>query len=232
MDIVFFEHDFIVKNLTSEAEIEAGLRLRHDVFAGELRWVPPSPDGLEKDDYEPFSEYVGVFDMDGNMAGHARLITSPLPFMVEKEFLCMMPKDTEFRKSPGLTEITRLCVRKEDRAEHASRISQLLYKGIYQWSLNNSVRNMIMVVDNKYFRLLRLSGFPVEQLADFVLMPDGVKAGAISLDWRAFEDIQAVKRPGFLDWMSTIPAPYPSQSQSHALYSRHSASSRYSAHGT
>lgn len=219
MGLIFEEAGFIVKTISAPEEFEAAYRLRHEVFAEELKWVRAAPEGMEKDAYDPISEFVGVFDMDMRITGHARLITSPDPFMVEKEFLRMMPRDGGFFKRPDMAEITRLCVRKEARADHASTVSRLIYKGIYQWSLAKGIRHMIMVVDRRYYRLLRLCGFPVRQLAGFVAMPDRVVAGAVGLDWRLFEKISGEGRPGLLEWISTLPAPYPSRSRSHAPYS-------------
>lgn len=221
MELIFQESGFIVKTISAPEEFESAWRLRHEVFAEELKWVERSPDNREIDPYDDFSECLGVFDINMNILGHARLITSPDPFMVEKEFICMMPSDGKFSKKTDMSEITRLCVSKGARENNASLISSLIYKGIYNWSLSRGVRHMIMVVDKRYYRLLRLCGFPVRQLADFVTMPDGVVAGAIELDWRFFEEFCAQKRPAFLGWISTLPAPYPLLSRSHGLYSSH-----------
>jgi N-acyl-L-homoserine lactone synthetase len=221
MELIFEESGFIVKTISAPEEFEAALRLRHEVFAEELKWVRPSQDGMERDEYDRFSECIGVFDMSMNILGHARLIASPYPFMVEKEFACMMPPDGGFRKRPDMAEITRLCVKKEDREKNASLISRLIYKAIYNWSVLGDIRRMVMVVDKRYHRLLRLCGFPVTQLADFVTMPDGVVAGAIELDWGLFEELCSAKRPELLEWISKLPARYPLLSQSHGPYSRH-----------
>lgn len=219
MELIFEEEGYLVKTLSTHEEVEAGLRLRHEVFSRELRWVPESPDGMERDPYDDFSRYIGVFDARQNITGHARLIAFPDPFMVDKEFACLMPKDKNMRKATDLAEITRLCIRKEERASGGYlNISQLLYKGIYNWSLSCGIRHMIMVVDYRYFRLLKLNGFPVEAIGDFVTMPDGVRAGAVSLDWRSFEAAAAKRRPEFLEWISKLPAHYPSRALSHGLY--------------
>ncbi|MCL4873067.1 GNAT family N-acetyltransferase [bacterium] len=221
MELIFEDSGFIIKTISALEEFEAALKLRHEVFARELKWVRCSQDGMETDEYDRFAECIGVFRMDMSILGHARLITHPYPFMVEKEFACMMPAEGEFRKRPDMAEITRLCVKKEEREKNASLISRLIYKAIYNWSALRGVRRMVMVVDKRYYRLLRLCGFPVTQLADFVTMPDGVVAGAIELDWGLFEELCADRRPELLAWISTLPARYPSLSQSHEPYLRH-----------
>ncbi len=203
--------------------MDAAYKLRHDVFCDELKWVPPVPDRREADDYDKgfFSHYIGVFDGRYNILGHARLIPAPHPFMVEKEFLNLMPASARVRKDTDNAEVTRLCVKKEDRSSRLlTNVSYLIYKGIYQWSLANNIRHLIMVVEQKYYRLLRLNSFPVKAINDFLTMPDGVKASVITLDWRAFEEYAAKRKPEFLGWMSTLPPLYPLQLQSHGLYSR------------
>ncbi len=219
MELIFHENGLTIKTLSTHDEVETGLKLRHEVFSCELKWVPVSPDGMERDAYDGFSRHIGVFDHHQDIMGYARLITAPLPFMVDREFACLMPKGRTASKALDVAEITRLCIRKEARsAESYINISRHLYKGIYNWSLNQAVRHMIMVVDYRYFRLLKLNGFPVEAMGDFKTMPDGVRAGVITLDWREFEEHAGQKRPDFLDWMSKLPVPYPSRGLSHGLY--------------
>ena len=219
MELIFEEENFLVKTLSTHEEMEAAFRLRHDVFSMELKWVPPSSDGMEKDPYDSFSRYLGVFDTSGLLVGHIRIITSEHPFMVEKEFSCMMPEGAKVTKTADVAEITRLCVRKDIRSNQSMAcIPNLLYKGLYHWNMGNDVRHSLMVVDKRCFRHLRLSGLPVEQLYDFVMMPDGVKAGVCNLDWRRFEESAPEKKPEFFKWMSILPVRYPSQWLSHALY--------------
>jgi acyl homoserine lactone synthase len=223
MELIFQEGEFLVKTLSTHEEMDAAFRLRHEVFSEELKWVPRDPGQREIDDYDrgSFSHYIGVFDGVYGILGHARLIPAPYPFMVEKEFLGLMPDGKMVRKGADSGEITRLCVKKEDRSrQHLTNVSYLIYKGIYQWSLANGVRHLIMVVEQKYYRLLRLNSFPVNAINGFMTMPDGVKATAITLDWRAFEEYAARVKPEFLKWMSTLPPLYPLQSRSHGLYSR------------
>lgn len=222
MELTFQEDNFIVKTLSTHEEFEQAMRLRHDVFAEELKWVPASPDRMERDLYDDFSQYIGIFDLDEKLVGHARLIIAPDPFMLDDEFACLVPDNSKIKKSHDASEITRLCVKKEERAgRNFAKISQLIYKGIYNWSLGENIRHMAMVVDKRYYRLLRLTGFPVKTLNAFHTMPDGVQAAAITLDWREFEDISQSKRPDFLEWISKLPDRYPSQSLSHELYLQH-----------
>ncbi|MBI1910756.1 MAG: GNAT family N-acetyltransferase [Deltaproteobacteria bacterium] len=226
MELTFQEDNFVVKTLSTHEEFEQAMRLRHDVFAEELKWVPASPDRMERDRYDNFSESIGVFDMDFRIAGYIRLITSSYPFMVDKEFACMLPEGVRVKRAPDMAEVTRLCVKKEDRSnQYLKQVSHLLYKGLYHWNRLNEIRHSVMVVDARCFRLLRLTGLPVEKFSDFVVMPDGVKAGVCTLDWHRFDEIGLETRSSFHQWMSsmpvTLPIHYPVQSLSHELYLQH-----------
>lgn len=225
MELIFEESGFIVKTISAPEEFEAALKLRHEVFAEELKWVPETPDGLERDPYDGFSSSIGVFREDMTLAGSLRMILPPNPFMIDKEFAVLMPEGERIERSPEVAEITRLCVKKEFRSNKGGRdITLLLYKGLYHWNMMNGVRYSAMVVDNRCYRILRLGCLPVEAVGDFITMPDGVKAAVCMLDWRRFETEASVRRPDYYEWMSVISMPanrYRARSLSHELYLQH-----------
>ena len=178
-------------------------RLRHDVFAGELKWVPEDPNGVEVDSYDSFSETIGVLGPGMEPVGSLRMIKAPRPFMIDKEFACLMPEGASIERTPEVAEITRLCVKKEFRSSNCEpNITFLLYKGLYHWNLMNGVRYSAMVVDNRCYRILRLACLPVEAVGSFITMPDGVKAAVCMLDWRRFETEASIKRPEYYEWMT------------------------------
>jgi N-acyl-L-homoserine lactone synthetase len=233
MELLFKEGVFLVKELTTCEEREAAFRLRHDVFCDELKWVPPSPEQMEEYAYDAFAHPIGLFDVRNQLVGHVRLIHAPRPFMIEKEFSCLVPQDRAIRKTMDTAEVTRLCVKKETRraGSNTFNVSQLLYKGVYQWSLYNEVRFLVMVVEKKYYRLLRLNSFPVKAADGFLSMGAGVKAGIITLDWRNFEEENEDKNPDLIEWMSKISIYAPLQLLQLEPCSRHPASSQYSVRG-
>ena len=214
------EDSFIIKTLSAPEELEEGFRLRHEVFSQELKWVPVTDDGLEIDRYDSgVVSYIGVFDNCGALLGYARLIPSPEPFMIDREFASLTTDGRGIEKSQDMAEITRLCVRKQGRkGEFILRVSNLLYKGIYLLSVNMGIRHLVMVVDKRYFRLLRLTGFPVKLMGNFVVMPDSVQAAVISLDLVEFKEVGEEKKPEFFRWISTQPAHAPSPGLLHGLY--------------
>lgn len=215
MELIFQEEKYLVKTISAPEEVNSALKLRHDVFRDELRWVPPSPDGLDRDAYDEFAEGIGVFEHSGELVGHVRLIRAPLPYMIEKEFSCLLPKEG-FSKMAGMSESTRICVRKDRRKDTVAQLSlaHLLYKAIYHWSLKNDSRYLVTIIEQRYFIYLKRF-FPFAPLADFKPLGEGVMSGIALLDWREFEKAAAAKRPGFLDWMSNPGGLVPSGSQPH-----------------
>ncbi|MBI5328090.1 MAG: GNAT family N-acetyltransferase [Deltaproteobacteria bacterium] len=220
MELIFQEGDYLIKTLSTHEEMEEAFRLRHEVFVDELKWVPASPDGMEKDRYDAFADSLGVFDADNRLVGHVRLIPAPLPFMVEKEFACLLPKDKPFIKVSKMAECTRICVKKNYRAitiDSSLTLGHLLYKAVYQWGLMQDVKLLAAVVERGYYHYLK-SFFPFELLGNFSTIGDGVKAGVITVNWRSFEVAAREKRPEFLQWMTNLPALVPAQWLRHALY--------------
>lgn len=220
MELIFQEDDFLVKTLHTHEEMEEALRLRHEVFREELKWVPPSPDGLDLDEYDPYAKSIGIFNYRRELLGHVRLIHAPSPFMIEKDFSRLLPKDHSFSKKIGMAESTRICIRKDARTDmHMSMtLAHLLYKAMYHWSLKNDIKHLITIVEKRYYVLLKRSKFPFVPVGEFGLMGEGVLSGIIALDWREFEDVLSEKRPEFFNWFVRIPDFDPERLLSHELY--------------
>ena len=218
MELIFQEDNFLIKTLSAPEEMDAAYRLRHEVFVDELKWVPPSPDGMEKDGYDKFAIPIGLFDMslqtggELHLIGFVRLIQSNYPFMVEKEFACLLPKDEPLKKLPDMVESTRICIKKERRADKVGSLGlttgHLLYKAIYNWCIIHNSRFLATIIEKRYYRHLK-SIFPFEPLGEFLRMGDGVLTGIVLLDWRDFEMASHERRPDFMEWMTTIQAPLP-----------------------
>lgn len=220
MELIFQEENFLVKTLHTHEEAEEALRLRHDVFREELKWVPPSPDGLDLDEYDRYAQGIGIFEEKAGLLGHVRLINAPDPFMIEKDFAKLLPKDDSFKKTAGMAESTRICVKKEARTDtHLSMtLAHLLYKAMYHWSLSNGIKTLITIVEKRYYVLLKRSRFPFKQVGEFDMMGEGVLSGIISLDWREFDEVISAKRPEFFEWFVRKPDLDPKRLLSHGLY--------------
>jgi N-acyl amino acid synthase of PEP-CTERM/exosortase system len=218
------EGGYVVKDLRTREEREMAYRLRHRIFCEELGWVSARENLLELDEYDCDRETVsfGVFDSNGDLKAYLRLIPTSRPSMLEDIFSFLIGPGHELRKDSHTAEISRLCVAPEARRDSvagnfgAHHVSMLLYKGVYNWCLQNGVRSLYLVVEEKVCRLLNAMGFPCELLGEGREMPDGVKAVAALMDWREFEFRNFVKRPALLKWFSqTRSDRYPAQLPRH-----------------
>lgn len=220
MELIFQEESFIVKTLSAPEELDAALRLRHEIFREELRWVPPSPDGLDLDRFDDFAHPIGVFNDMGEMIGHVRLINAPDPFMIEDDFSELLPADGSFRKTPGMAESTRICVRKDYRTARVCgmTMAHLLYKAIYRWSrVMDGADSMVTIIEQNYYLYLKRF-YPFRPLADFAPLGDGVMSGIVLLDWNELEEKLRARRPGFFNWLNELQPLVPSRRLPRALY--------------
>lgn len=204
-DVEFRENGFVVKTLHGE-ELVQSYRLRHKVFAESLKWVPETEDGQEIDLYDLWGVSVGLIRNDGAVVGVARLLPSSGQFMLEKEFGALLPDDYQVRKDSDTAEITRLAVDPDIRDRGlTSKMMLALLKGVYQWAVENDIRYYYLEVEHRFFRTLRALGFPCEMVGmPVVLPPAGASSVAALYDMVRFDEENAIKKPQFLNWMSSI----------------------------
>jgi len=204
-DVEFSENGFVVKTLHG-GQLAQSYRLRHKVFAESLKWVPETEDRQEIDLYDLWATTVGLVRDDGAVVGVARLLPSSSQFMLEKEFGALLPSGYQIRKGPDTAEITRLAVDPEIRDRGlSSRMMLALLKGVYQWAVENEIRYYYLEVEHRFFRALRALGFPCEMIGEpVVLPPAGASSVAALYDMVRFDEENAIKKPQFLNWISSI----------------------------
>lgn len=204
--IEFCEDELHVRTLVSEEELNASYRLRHQVFAERLQWVEKSEDGIEVDPYDVFATSVGLFDQTQKLRGVFRMVTPPARFMLESEFRpCLLP-NCKIRRERDTAEITRLAIDPTLADRGLSiRFMQLLFKGVYQWSMHNEIRFLYMVVEKRFLRALRGMGFTCEPVSPAVSLPpaQAVSIAAV-LDWKQFHETCPITQPDFFRWMNAI----------------------------
>ncbi|MDH5741586.1 MAG: GNAT family N-acetyltransferase [Nitrospira sp.] len=204
--IAFHEEDLLIRTLEGKADMTQAYKLRHRVFAEQLHWVAKGHHGLEFDAYDAFATSVGIFDGGGELRGMFRMVNSTFPFMLESEFrACLLPT-CEIRKTHDAAEITRLAVDPTLTDKGLSnRLMQVLFKGVYQWSMHNDVRYLYMVVEKRFLRVLRGMGFTCEAISPAVSLPpaQAVSIAAV-LDWEQFHQTCPDKQPSYYSWMNAI----------------------------
>jgi acyl homoserine lactone synthase len=203
-DIAVLEGQFSVRTLRNDRERHDAYRLRHKIYSETLKWVPPSHDELEVDEYDSIATSLGLFADTGAIVGVIRFVPAPGPFMLEKEFAALMP-GYEIRKERDTNEITRLTVDPTlaDKGL-SSRMLLVLLKGMYQWLVAHEIRYSYMVIEKRFQRVLNMIGFPARPISPCTALPP---AGALSvaavLDWEEFRVENSKKRPEFLEWISS-----------------------------
>ncbi len=204
--IEFSEGDLLVKTLSTKEEMIQAYELRHRVFAEQLKWVPETEDRQEMDMYDLWGVTVGVFGSDGVLLGMGRLLPASGEFMLGNEFGALLPRDYIIRKEQDTAEITRLAVNPAVKDPKLSnRVMLAVLKGIYQWAVENEIRYYYLEVEHRFLRALRMLGFPCEPIGPVVkLPPAGAEAVAALYDMVRFDDENSIKRPSFLEWISTI----------------------------
>lgn len=203
--IGFKEGHLMVKTLSGD-ELVRSYRLRHKVFAESLKWVPTTEDGQEMDVYDLWGVTIGLLRDDGALLGMARILPSSGLFMLEKDLRALLPAGHTIRKHPDTAEITRLAIDPAIRDKGMSaKVMLAVLKGIYQWAVENDVRYYYLEVEHRFLRVLRALGFPCEPLGEPVALPPaGASSVAALYDMVRFDTENAVRRPEFLRWMTTI----------------------------
>ncbi len=211
----FHEQGCCIRTIREEAERLQAYRLRYRIFCKGLGWVGDNPQELDRDEYDDRAVLLGIFqeNCSTQLVATLRLLLADGPFMVEREFSALLSPETCLRKERDTTEITRFAIDPQVGTERAQRLCALLYKAWYQWSLQNDVRYVYLEVETRYWRKLRMIGFPCEPLGPSRRLPPGeADSVALILDWETFREVNRAKRPDWLAWMSTArsrPAAWP-----------------------
>ncbi|MGA2191848.1 MAG: acyl-homoserine-lactone synthase [Nitrospirota bacterium] len=206
--VCFEEAGYSVREIISDGDLQKSYELRHRVFCEELEWVPRSSTGAEIDRYDEQAVAIGVFDPQDRLVAYMRLLRAEGAYMIEEEFKAMVDSGHNISHEKGTAELSRLCIAPEARKDTVKTksgrysISVLLLKGIYYWSKLNRVRHLYGVMEHKTYRLAWAKGFPLKLLGEPQIMPDGVVAVGILLDWQEFEFSNVIRHPGLIEWFS------------------------------
>ncbi|MCE5311768.1 MAG: GNAT family N-acetyltransferase [Nitrospiraceae bacterium] len=218
--ICFKEDRYFVKNLSGSTELFLAGRLRHQVFAETLKWIPPKDNALDFDEYDKYAVHFGVFN-NSELTSYMRLIMPEDEFMIEKieAFKRLLPPGFSLIKDSA-AEISRFCTRTDCRNTRAKANDRYFFqslclsKGVYHWCRLNNIRYLYAITEYKIFRLFKNYGFPFKTIGtDFHIMPDGTRVVVMILDWKEFEYLSQMQNREAHEWITECPQYSPARLQ-------------------
>ena len=171
-----------IRLASSKDELQQIFRLRHQVFAEELHWVPQVNSGLEQDQYDTRATIIGIFDSDGSAIGTIRILFKPDTFMLERDFSTFLSDCPTGQTAPA--EMTRLCVNPRIRRSDLGRqASQALFYAAYLVCLSRNAHEADFVSTPAFVHSLRERGFPCVPFSNTKTLSGEVRSVAARMYW-------------------------------------------------
>jgi N-acyl-L-homoserine lactone synthetase len=186
--------------------LDAAQRLRAEVFAHELVWVPECACGREHDRCDTAATHLVVLASDGSVldrrtsprvVGYARLLLPHDTFMLAREFVALLDGDPPRLESTRAFEVSRFVVHPALRGRldaDGRGAAEHLRRGITRWALERGRTDLYSVCEVRHVRALRMRGLPVRRFGRVVEYTPGVLACAVHLDLRAAAEALRARR--------------------------------------
>jgi N-acyl amino acid synthase of PEP-CTERM/exosortase system len=182
----FGGHLWTVRRVESEEERRPIQALRYKVYCQEKKFLRAEdyPDGLERDEFDPYSIHFGTFSKDGDIVGTVRLVRpGPLGFPLMRHCTIDPAARVYVDGLPSVAEISRLAVnpsfrRRQTDTEYGielegtkgseARFGRMyrqsvvvsLYRAIYQCCRRNDITHLLAAMEMGLRRLLQQFHFP------------------------------------------------------------------------
>jgi N-acyl amino acid synthase of PEP-CTERM/exosortase system len=217
----FGGHLWTVKRLESEAERRPIQGLRYRVYCEEKKFLPAEdyPDGLERDEFDPYSVHFGTFSQDDEIVGTVRLVRpGPLGFPLMGHCTIDPEARVYVEGLASVAEISRLAVNPNfrrrrtdteygielegDRAEarfnrmYRQSVVVSLYRAIYQHCRRNDITHLLAAMEMGLRRLLQQFHFPFTVIGPEVDYFGPVVPFVLDLD--ELDKVLAVNAPDLL----------------------------------
>jgi len=193
--------EFVFKMVDYEEMMDEIYRLRYHVYGEECGFIKEEdcPDGLEKDQYDPYSLHFVAKDSQG-IIGTARLILdNPMGFPMEKKCKGHLSFNTSALKREEVAEISRLVIAKRYRRRRddglyygkdygdaqvnssgdiIKRIKPMafgLYREMYQACKRQGVNYWFALMEKALWVLLRMHYFTFQPIGEEVNFYGSVK---------------------------------------------------------
>ncbi len=145
-------------------------RFRHKVFHERLGWEVPVQNGIERDDYDEINPvYLIAKNRSEEVEGCWRLLPTTGPYMLKNTFAQLLHGD-EAPQDPTVWEMSRLAVLPSGSREHTqitlNAITFDLIRTVYEFSIENGIRQYVLVTSVAVERLLTRVGFPIHRIGN------------------------------------------------------------------
>lgn len=143
-------------------------KARHEVYASELEWVPSSPDGLEKDDFDTDAAVylIGVSNQGDFIAG-SRIVPTHLPHLLSENFADLCTRGPLIR-SPDVAEWTRGFIVKKHREGGGLALKAKCCAAVMEYCLINGYRQIGGIQDAKWLAIWARMGWKVHIHGDAI----------------------------------------------------------------
>jgi N-acyl-L-homoserine lactone synthetase len=158
--------------LAREAEEKSlAYRLRFNVMCRDLGWLPSQdyPFGEEQDEYDAEQSMAFLaLDCIGNCVGTSRLIMpGKIPLPIENHFDLLRKELLEaiYGKMDRCVEVSRFAVPDHPFLKN-HEITLKLCRAMIMTSIKMGVSHMLMSIDHRFFRLLKMLGFTLSEIGE------------------------------------------------------------------
>lgn len=163
----------VVKLVESDSEKEVAYRLRHQVFAQDLGWIPLSENCLDIDEYDESSVMLGAYDKSTDeLQALIRVTRGPNRFMSDDIFRECFGSHM-IRRDRESIDLTRLSLTVHDGRVTKSTLKhmKMLFCGLRVWCDSHDVRFVYMVTHESLFHYIVRIGWAFKVMSPPIMFP-------------------------------------------------------------
>lgn len=142
-------------------ELEQFFRIRHQIYAVDLKWVPESPSGLEYDQFDIDEAVYLLGVVDGKVITGSRFTPTHLPHMLSVVFPHLCTRNGGIIHSPQVAEWTRGFVVPEYREGLGVRLKAQFCHAVMEYFLDEGVTKIGGIQEIYWLSLWRRFGWEV-----------------------------------------------------------------------
>lgn len=174
-------------------ELEQFFRVRHQIYAVDLKWVPESPTGLEYDQFDIDEAVYMLGIIEGRVITGSRFTPTHLPHMLSEAFPHLCTRNGGIIRSPRVAEWTRGFVIPEYREGLQVKLKAQFCYAVMEYFLEEGVTRIGGIQEIFWLALWKRFGWSVSV--------HGVPADFNGRAWvPAYFDVTKEARDGAARW--------------------------------